>query len=147
MAIKLKWRKQYDEQRDVEEGDKAGIEFNDPSLTQQQFANDADINTLVKRFGITDGAIPPAALDPQYFGDSSDVPEFRGALEATRTAQDRFEQLPAEIRNRFYNDPVKLWEFVNDEKNVEESVKLGLLHRSVIPEPPAPAPEPTKTPT
>lgn len=132
------WRTQYDPTRDAQEGNAAAIECKDPSLTQQQFANDADINILVKRFGISDGAIPPAVMDPQYYGDFSDVPDFRGALEATRTAQERFDQLPADIRNRFYNDPVKLWDFVNDQSNAEEAVKLGLLHRKTLPTPEAP---------
>lgn len=136
------WRVQYDPVRDAEEGWAAALHDFAPTVTVQSFAQDADINTLMKRFGVTDGAIPPAVPDPRYYGDFSDVPDFRAALDATREAQQRFNLLPAEIRNRFAEDPVRLWEFVNDPANTEESVKLGLLKR---PEPPA-IPAVTQTP-
>lgn len=125
----IQWRHQNDRAADAEERERTTIYCNDESLTQQQFAKDADLNEIVRRFGITDGAIPPQAIDPAYFGDFSDVPDFRTALETTRAAIDNFNNLPAELRKRFGNDPVELHNFVHDEANEEEAIKLGLLKK------------------
>lgn len=140
------WRHQYDVESDERAGEAASLLCLDDSLTQQSHAVDADINVLVARFGITDGAIAPALLDPRLFGDFSDVVEFRDSLDRIRDAEARFAALPAQLRNRFGNDPAALWQFVNDESNLEESISLGLLHREAapvpVPEPPAPVPVP-----
>lgn len=136
-------RHQYDELSEFEAGEAAITDNFEPSLTSQHFAKDADLNEIVRRFGINDGSIPPAALDPSFYGDFSSVPDFREALEQTRLANERFAALPAEIRNRFQNDPVLLWDFVTDPQNFEEAIKLGLLKREPAP---VPAPNPETTP-
>lgn len=100
----------------------------------QSAREDCDINVLVARFGITDGAIPPAVADPRFYGDFSDVVDFRDALDRTRAAQEHFDALPASIRERFLNDPLRLYEFVSQESNADEAVELGLLSRRPDPE-------------
>lgn len=143
--MKIQWRHQYDATTDAEARAATDIASDDPGKTQQHFAKDCDINEMVKRFGITDGALPPKAMDPSFYGDFSDVPSFRAALDRTRDAIDRFGNLPADLRNRFGNDPIQLWDYVNNEKNADEAVKLGLLARKT-PQPPA-APAVTPPPT
>lgn len=140
--MRFEWRNQYDEDRDTIEGDLALTVNLDPPLTQQHFKESADLNEIVRRFGIHDGAINTAQIDPAYFGDFSSVPDFREALEQTRLAQEHFDALPAELRNRFHNDPVLLYEFVTNAANEEEAVKLGLLARMVNPPIPTPPAEP-----
>lgn len=143
MDSKFTWRHQYDEEADAFYGQASQIVNDDPSLTQQHFAKEADINEIMRRFGVTDGSIPPAAIDPKFFGDFTDVPDFRQALDNTREAAERFNALPAELRARFHNDPVELWQFVTDPRNADQSVELGLLKREAKPAPaipPAPAP-------
>lgn len=142
---RFQFRHQYDDAADERLSQDTGTGDFEESLTQQHFTEDADINVIMKRYGVTDGALTPAALDPSHFGDFSDVPDFRSALDRTREAQERFNELPAKIRERFANDPVRLWEFVSDYDNAEEAVTLGLLHKTAI-EPPAPAPAPEATP-
>lgn len=142
--IGIQWRHQFDPPRDEYECQQTDIHNDLPTMTKASFAKDADINVLMKRFGVTDGAIPPAVADPKYYGDFSDVPDFRTALDNIRNAQERFELLPADIRNRFANDPVNLFEFVSNPDNTEESVKLGLLKKRQPPEPPPVTP--TQTP-
>lgn len=139
MPSRFNWRQQYqDNARETAEGAAAAIPNNEPSLTQQHFAKDADLNEIIKRFGITDGAIPPAVADARFFGDFSDVPDFRTALDQTREALEHFNALPANIRNRFNNDPVRLFAFVSDPANGEEAVKIGLLTKDQPPKPPTP---------
>lgn len=80
--------------------------FTDPevdvSMTQQQFANEVDINTIVSRFGIT----PQVALDRMgVYADFSMVRDFESARAAVEGAYSRFMSLPAEVREAFGNDP------------------------------------------
>lgn len=139
------YRTQYDVGLDEEIG-RATVTVNEePSLTQQQFVEDCDINVLARRFGLTDSPMPMAPIDPRYYGDFTDVPDLRTALDLVNDARNRFMELPAKMRERFNNQPGRLWEFVNDPENAEEAVRLGLLARS--PETPPESPqEPKKAP-
>lgn len=128
----INWRHQDDEVQHEIERANTRIDFNDVSLTQQHFAKDADLNTIVKRYGITDGAIPPGALDPKWFGDFTDAADFREHLDRVRNATDRFNALPADIRTQFNNDPVELHDWVSDPANAEEAVLRGLLQRQSV---------------
>lgn len=145
MKNRFEWRHQYDDERDQQERTKSDyVETMEP-LTEQHHTKDADINTIVRRFGITDGAIPPAVLDPKYYGDFSDVVDFKTSLERVRQAEENFRSLPADIRNRFNNDPTRLYQWVTDEANADAAVELGLLSKHTPPaEPPTPPAEPPK---
>ena len=46
-------------------------------------------------------------------------------------AQNAFDQLPSEVRNKFHNDPAKLIGFLKDEKNNEEAYALGLKNKPI----------------
>lgn len=127
-------RSQFDEVAAGRVRELTRVRCDDPSLTQQSFAEDADLNVLVKRFGIDKEALPPAVFDPDYYGDVGDVPDLRTALEIVRDAQARFDALPAKLRRRFENDPAKLWEFVHDPENADEAVRLGVLFRPERPQ-------------
>lgn len=94
-------------------------------MTQQQFADEADINTIVRRFGLT-GEMPDNVKVPQY-GDFRGIENYQDAMNAVRAADEAFMELPAEIRYKFANDPQRLLEFVEDGKNFDEAKKLGLL--------------------
>lgn len=133
---RFKFRTQYNEIEDAEERENTTQYPIGESLTQQHFAADADLNTIVERFGITDGSMPVAHLDPQAFGDFSDVPDLKEALDIVRRAQTNFAALPAKLRERFHNDPAALWNFVQNPDNDDESVRLGLVRRADPPTPP-----------
>lgn len=140
MTTRFTYRQQYDDEADAIERAITDIVNDEPSMTEQHHAADADLNTIVARFGIGDGAIPPAAMDPRYFGDFTDAVDLKTSLDRVREAEERFAALPVEIRRRFGNDPVALWDFVNNPANDEEAIKLGLLAK-IEPEPvPAPTP-------
>ena len=99
----------------------------DPSLAQQHQKDDADINVIVERFGLT-GQLPDAITPPQY-GDFSQATDYHSAMNAVRAAQERFMELPAKLRARFDNDPAKLIDFVSNGDNRQEAVSLGLIER------------------
>lgn len=107
-----------------ENSDACGVLVLGPSLTVQSQAEDADLNVIVKRFGLT-GQMPQDVRVPMY-GDFSEISDFRSAWEAVRAAEEEFMKVPAEVRARFGNDPQKFLEFCADEVNIPEMRKLGL---------------------
>lgn len=107
-------------------------------LTIQSFKNDCDINTLVKRFGIS-GEIP-APVDPGAFGDFTEAVDFQTAMEQLARGQAAFDSLPAAVRLEFDNDPAQLWDALHSEvpEVQDQLVKLGVL-RAPAPAEAAPA--------
>lgn len=118
-----------------ENSDRHGTVFNDPSLTRQSEAADADINTIVRRFGLT-GGMPPDHR-PIMYGDFTGITDFQSAFAAVADAQERFAAMPADVRSRFDNDPQKFLVFASQESNREEMKKMGLL----VPDKVDPAPQ------
>lgn len=102
----------------------SGVSFKEESLTVQSEKEEADINVLVKRFGLT-GELPTDVRAPTY-GDFTDVWDFRSAQDAIISARNAFNEMPAEVRARFNNDPALFVDFCSDGKNVEEMIRLGL---------------------
>lgn len=97
----------------------------DEGRTQQQFAEECDINTIVKRFGLT-GQLPTNLAMP-LSGDFAEATDFHSAMNLVAQAQAEFMQLPAEVRARFKNDPGAVVEFLDDPANRDEAIKLGLV--------------------
>lgn len=95
------------------------------TMAQQHFAEECDINTIVRRFGLT-GQLPVGVRMPTY-GDFLDVPTYHEAMTAIRQADEAFMMMPADVRARFDNDAGKFVEFCSDEKNRDEAVRLGLV--------------------
>lgn len=95
-----------------------------PSLTQQSQAEEADINVIVRRFGLT-GQLPEGVRVPQY-GDFTEVYDFKSAQDAIAMASSSFNAMPAEVRSRFKNDPQEFLEFCSKAENLDEMRKLGL---------------------
>ena len=121
---------------DIEEATwRTGLTCLDESRTKQSFKEECDINTIVKRFGLT-GQLPENLRPPQY-GDYSEIPDFKTAMNVIVDAQTNFMYMPAEIRARFHNSPQEFLEFCGDQKNLEEMREMGLA----VPKPP-PAGEP-----
>lgn len=111
----------------------APLEFKDKSRTQQQFAADADINVIMKKYEKT--GFPVIQEDKKLvYGDFSNIKSYEEAQMALVEANDAFMQLPARIRDKFDNDPGKLLAFVEDENNRDEAVKLGIIEMPPQPE-------------
>ena len=116
--------------------DETGLACPDPSLAQQNFKDESDINYIVRQFGLT-GELPGQTISPQY-GDFTGVLDYHSAVNAVLAAQDEFMDLPAQMRARFENDPAKLIDFLGIEENREEAIKLGLVAKPIS--------EPSETP-
>lgn len=102
----------------------------EPSLTQQQFKDQCDINNIIKRYRLT-GEITHVSKKKGHYGDYSEVPDYQTAMEIVIKADTAFNELPASLRKRFGNSPAELLSFISDPANQEEAAKLGLLNSVV----------------
>lgn len=111
-----------------------------PSMARQSAKDECDINLIMKRHEKT-GIIEHLNVHGGDYGDFTDVPQdYQSALNQVLLADQMFSSLPARLRSRFQNNPGEFIAFVEDERNRQELVELGLA-RPVPPEPPAdPAP-------
>lgn len=109
-----------------------GLACKDESKAIQSQKDEADINTIVRNFGIT-GKLPENVRAPVY-GDFDFVGDYRSAIEAVRAAEASFMAMPAEVRARFENDPGKFVDFCSDSANLEEMRKLGLAVAAAAPD-------------
>lgn len=105
--------------------DESSLRCEDPSLAVQSSRDEADINTIVRRFGLT-GQLPQDVVAPVY-GDFTGIGDFQSALNAVLAAEAAFGKMPADVRSRFRNDAGLFVDFCSDERNREEATKLGLL--------------------
>lgn len=93
------------------------------SLTAQEYKDESDINVILKRYAAGDNTVVRSS---GVFADVSALGDFQSSLEVVRRATEDFAALPADIRERFGNDPAALVAFLSDSSHDEEAVKLGL---------------------
>lgn len=110
----------------------------DVRLTVQAPRDEVDINKIVKK--IEKGQLVDINAREGVFQDISDFDGLADARIKVQNANEAFMALPADLRSRFDNDPVKLVEFLGDEGNRKEAVELGLVDAGE-PEPVPPAAE------
>ena len=122
-------RTPYNYDRDAASNE-SGLACEEPTLTQQHFKDETDINNILRQFNIT-GLLPESPLSPRY-GDFTGIVDYHSALNAVIAAQSDFDALPAQLRARFENDPENLINFLNDSSNYEEAVKLGLIDQKLV---------------
>lgn len=123
-----------------------GVACLDDTLANQAEKEECDINTLVKRFGIT-GEVPQLERLPVQ-ADFVGITDYHTAMNKLIEADSAFMELPADLRARFEHDAGKFVAFCSDEKNLDELRKLGLaapaprndpLEVRVVPDAAAPA--------
>lgn len=89
-----------------EVSDRTGLNTGTETLVQQHFRDEVDVNTIMRRYGVT--ALAPLGPATGIYGDFTGVSDYESAVERIRGAQERFMKLPPELRERFDNDPGKL---------------------------------------
>jgi phage internal scaffolding protein len=100
----------------------------EPTMTQQQFKDDCDVNMILRKHGHDPVAFQALTRPGGIYADFSNITDYREMLDTVMTAQDAFAALPAHLRYRFGNDPSQLLAFVQDKKNYDEGVKLGIIN-------------------
>lgn len=108
----------------------------DEGKTVQEQRDDADINVIVKRFGLTGqlSQVRPKIPLEQDFRESGEF-DLGAALRYVRAADAAFMSYPADVRGRFDNDPAKFCAFVEDPANKDECIRLGILAKDPVPPP------------
>lgn len=101
-----------------------------PSRTKQEFAEEVDINTIVRRFGIT-GEVPQG-VSQVMDGDFLAVTDFQGAMDMIVRAREMFDAMPADVRAEFHNDPAEFLEFTSKDENKARAIELGLVRPEVV---------------
>lgn len=114
---------------------RVSVTFNDPSLAIQSQKDEADINKIVRDFGVT-GRVPTSVRVPEY-GDFSGVSDYRSALEAIKAAETAFAQVPSKIRAEFNHDPGAWADYCLDPSNLPQLREWGLAPTPAEPQSPA----------
>lgn len=104
-----------------------GIDCSADGLAKQSFRDECDINNIMQKYVAT-GLLEHVNEREAVFDDFSGF-DFARSMNVVAKAQEMFDNLPAEIRKRFQNDPVAFIEFVQDETNRDEAVKLGIVNK------------------
>lgn len=109
------------------------VDFSEsPSLVQPQFAKDCDINVALARIAAGDTSM---LKQTGMFYDASNAPaDLQALLHSVISAQESWESLPDAVRSRFAN-PQSMMDFLADDKNRDEAVRLGLVVQQAPVEP------------
>lgn len=110
------------------------IDTGNESKTQQQFGVEVDVNTIMRRYGITQTA--PLGDGSGVYGDFTDIHDYESAVAKIEGARQKFMELPAEVRERFNNDPGVL---IRKAQELPEAQFDALFVGDSAPEAPAPA--------
>lgn len=125
------------------------IDPNEPSLTQQNMKDSTDVHQIMKKYTKNQqDAFLKSPVAQGIYSDTASMPSYQTAMEFVAKADSAFELLPSNIRSRFRNDPQQLMDFLQNPKNKEEAINLGILKKPVQTEPSAAAaPQKTDPPT
>lgn len=109
--------------------DVGDVIFTQPSLTEQSFKFECDINNIAsgKAFSSL-----PANFNKPLFDDFTNLGKYQESLNIITKAQSMFEELPSAIRSKFENNPQKLVDFVSKPENYDEGLKLGLFKEKPV---------------
>ena len=91
---------------------------------QQQFKDDADINSIMARFQKT-GAIDHVSAHQPKYGIHTSI-DLHQAMNIVTQAESMFHDLPSSLRRYFNGNPSELLDFVQDPNNAEKAAELGL---------------------
>nr|QJB20737.1 MAG: internal scaffolding protein [Microvirus sp.] len=101
-----------------------GIVNDMPSMTQQHFKDECDVNNIIAKF-VRTGVLPANCRPGDYF-DCSNITDYQDCLNRVLEAQANFEALPSELRKHFQNDPGVFLEFIQNPDNLQRGIEIGL---------------------
>lgn len=95
------------------------------SLTQQQFAEESEINNIIRSHD-RNGIIEHINRGNAIYGDFSNITDLSDALEQIKDAQEEFLSIPSDIREKFQNDAGSFFKFASNPDNIDELRTMGL---------------------
>lgn len=105
--------------------DRVQISFKGAGRTKQSFKDECDINNIVQRF-LKTGVMEFTQKNQPRYGDVTGF-DYSEAMQLVAAAKSMFNGMPAQLRDRFENEPAKFLDFVQDDRNHAECVEMGLL--------------------
>ena len=101
-------------------------------FTQQNHKKETDVNEIIKKYDKTGLIVHINKIEARY-GDVTGL-DFKAAQDLVTNSLQMFKELPPEIRKRFNNSPMELYEFMENEGNRDEAIELGLIKAEWKPE-------------
>lgn len=115
---------------------------------QQHFKDECDINKILAKYH-REGIITHVKQARQMYGDFSGVLPAAEMLSTVKRAEQMFELIPAELRNKFHNSIPGFLDFIGKKENFDQCVQWGIYDPPpkapdavTPPAPPADAPKP-----
>lgn len=96
---------------------------------QQKFEIESNINNIMAKYNETGIIGNPLKISNRkpIFGDFSSIPSFQEANQMIIDTNNAFATLPSDIREKFGNDPNIMLHWLNDPKNNDDAIRLGLV--------------------
>lgn len=113
-----------------------------PSLTRQEFAEECDVNALMKRYEahVIGGPGNLQSMGPPMYADFATMPRtLLEYMDFMNMAEAQFMSLPAVVRREFDNDAKMFVDFASDPENLEQMRTWGLAPPKPVDPPAGPA--------
>lgn len=98
------------------------------SRTDQDAEAESNPNKIIERYNITGELHHVRTTRPVYL-DMTAI-DFQEMREKTTRIEETFMELPGKIRKKFEHNPAKMMFWLQDPKNFNEAVELGLVELS-----------------
>lgn len=108
----------------------------EPSVTRAEFADDCDINSILKKYQRT-GAINHFSKYSPHYGDFTSL-DLQQAHNLLIQSQQMFAELPSTVRD-YVKTPEGFLDFVQNPANKAKMAELGLIQAEppIVPVPPS----------
>ncbi|WP_157941802.1 hypothetical protein [Escherichia coli] len=110
-----------------------GIVFEEPTMTQQHFRDECDVNKIVERAIRTGDTTVFTSAQRAEFYDASAVTDYADAMALIDDVNDDFNSLPSATRALFGNNVKQYVEFMSNPRNWDKARELGLLSGGEVP--------------
>lgn len=120
----------------VPDADRPVFDPGGPSLCRQEFADECDVNNIVRKHPNV-GLLPPLpGVEPIYYDFTSMPDNLMSSMNMMMEAEEAFMRLPAVTRKEFDNDPLRFIEFASSKDNLKRMREWGLAPPEKEPDPP-----------
>ncbi|QIR82400.1 internal scaffolding protein [Chicken microvirus mg8_109] len=111
----------------------SGVKFDKPSITQQHFKEQCDINRILDAYRVKARAMGVSVVElmpklgSEQFADVSNVDDYLTAQNRIAQVNQMFEALPAEVRRSYDDDPANFVAALADSQNYRKFADLGIM--------------------
>lgn len=110
------------------------IRFHKPSMVSQEFKQDTDVKTILRRYQAAQ--ISPYSTEEQNVYNTFDKDQdYHYWQNQILKVKKDFEKLSSENRAHFGNDPGKFYMYMQDPDNYQDGVDRGIFKKIGPPEP------------